>query len=189
MSSSVRPDELPATALLNASRAAGAYADCYVCEVQGAVSHAAFVEAFYTTRLFKLERFILRWLARRPATDADARRLAEGAAASFSAWRVEERAANQFLLADFTGRTKSWLMVAPVKGSSTGSNTSSNSGPITRLYFGSAVVPQKRPSASGQPAMGWAFHALLGFHRLYSRLLLGAARARLMRGGFAQQPL
>ena len=182
MTSPVHPAELPASALLQSCREGGAYTDCYVCEVDGTVSHAEFVEAFYTTRLFKLERFILRWLARRPATDADARRLADGTADHFSAWRVEARAANQLLLADFTGRTKSWLMVAPVTGSSTGSN----SGPKTRLYFGSAVVPKARRGASGQPAMGFVFHALLGFHRLYSRLLLEAARARLVRGGFTR---
>lgn len=164
--------ELPAEALLNACQEAGAYADCYVCEVEGAISHAAFVEAFYTTRLFKLERFILRWLARRPATDADARRLAIGTAESFSAWRVKARAANQLLLADFTGRTQSWLMVAPVADSGTDEKT--------RLYFGSAVVPQA--ARHGAPrSMGFGFHALLGFHRLYSRLLLGAARSRLKR--------
>lgn len=175
MTHSVHPAELPADALLQSCRAAGSYADCYVCDVEGAVSHAAFVEAFYTTRLFKLERFILRWLARRPATDADARRLAEGTAHGYSAWRVEGRAADQLLLADFTGRTKSWLMVAPVTGSDTG--------PQTRLYFGSAVVPGRRNGADEKPAMGFAFHALLGFHRLYSRLLLtaAAARSRVMR--------
>ena len=48
----------------------------------------------------------------------------------------------------------------------------------TRLYFGSAVVPRQRIGA-GQPAMGSLFHALLGFHRLYSRLLLRAASKRV----------
>ena len=174
MTGPVHPAELPVSALLQSCREAGAYTDCYVCEVDGVVSHADFVEAFYTTRLFKLERFILRWLARRPATDADARRLADGSADRFSAWRVEARAVDQLLLADFTGRTRSWLMVAPVTGTDTC--------PKTRLCFGSAVVPQTRPGAHGQPPMGFIFHALQGFHRLYSKLLLGAARDRLMRG-------
>jgi hypothetical protein len=176
MTSPVRPGELPAAALLKACREAGAYADCYVCEVDGAILHAAFVEAFYTTHLFKLERGMLRWLARRPATDADARRLADGTANSFSAWRVEARAANQLLLADFTGRTKSWLMVVPVENPGADSKT--------RLCFGSAVLP--RAARDGVPrSMGFVFHALLGFHRLYSRLLLGAARSRLL-GQFAR---
>jgi hypothetical protein len=173
MTRSVHPAELPAGALLQNCRAAGAYADCYVCDVEGVVSHAAFVEAFYTTRLFKLERFILRWLARRPATDADARRLAEGTADGFSAWRVEGRSTNQLLLADFTGHTKSWLMVAPVPDD--------GGHQCTRLHFGSAVVPRRSRGAHEKPSMGFAFHALLGFHRLYSRLLLTAARSRVMR--------
>jgi hypothetical protein len=173
MTHPVYPAELPAGALLQSCRAAGAYADCYVCDVEGVVSHAAFVEAFYTTRLFKLERFILRWLARRPATDADARRLAEGTADGFSAWRVEGRSSNQLLLADFTGRTKSWLMVGPVPDDS--------GHQYTRLYFGSAVVPRKGRGAHERPSMGFGFHALLGIHRLYSRLLLTAARSRVMR--------
>lgn len=43
----------------------------------------------------------------------------------------------------------------------------------TTLYFGSAVVPRKRGG------MGWPFTALLGFHKLYSRVLLGSAVRRL----------
>jgi hypothetical protein len=172
----IRPCALPPNALLQASRDAGAYTDCYACEVPGQVSHAAFVEAFYTTPLFKLERTLLGWLAHRPATDVDARRLAEGTADRFSAWRVQARGPNQLLLADFTGRTQSWLMVAHATDNGRRSGT--------RLYFGSAVVPQRPRQGEadrGITRMGFAFHALLGFHRLYSRLLLGAARSRVQR--------
>ena len=38
---------------------AGAYTDCFTTEVAGRVTHAQFVEAFYTSRVFKLERLIL----------------------------------------------------------------------------------------------------------------------------------
>jgi hypothetical protein len=176
MTHPIRTGELPPASLLLPSRDAGAFADCYVCEVDGQVSHAAFVEAFYTTPLFKLERTLLHWLARRPATDADAHRLAQAESNTFSAWRVETRAANQLLLADFTGRTKSWLMAEALPQTARP--------PQTRLYFGSAVVPKKSRSG-GPPRMGFGFHALLGFHRLYSRLLLGAARSRLQRLGRA----
>ena len=44
----------------------------------------------------------------------------------------------------------------------------------------SHVVP-KKSRVDGPQKMGFAFHALLGFHRLYSRLLLKAAGARLLR--------
>ena len=56
----------------------------------------------------------------------------------------------------------------------------------TRLYFGSAVVPVvSRQSAKAE--MGFAFRALLGFHKLYSRALLGAASARLTHRGATER--
>lgn len=184
----VLPCEVPQPAFLRKYGQDAGYADCYVTEVAGVVSQAAFVEAFYTTGLFKVERLILKWFAGRPSTDLDARRLAAGAVASFAAWRVEAQSAEQLLLADFTGSTRSWLMAEAGKtgssastGASTGASSSaSTTASSTRLYFGSAVVPKK----GGSPAtrkMGFAFHALLGFHRLYSRLLLSAASSRLRR--------
>jgi hypothetical protein len=166
--SSVRPCALPAGALLGRYGGAAGYADCWVSEVDRTITQAAFVEAFYTTRLFKLERTVLKWLAGRASSDVDAVRLARGGVDAFAAWRVEERRDDQLLLADVTGRTRSWLMTA----------TDARGG--TQLYFGSAVLPRTDPRA-GRPSMGRAFSALLGVHRLYSRLLLGAARARLLR--------
>jgi hypothetical protein len=90
-----------------------------------------------------------------PSSDTDVRRLAQEQAGSFAAWSVEGRAPNQLLLCDFQGRTRSWLMTQPIESG-------------TRLYFGSAVVPLRAP-----------YGVLLGFHKLYSRLLLSAARSRL----------
>ena len=148
------------------------FADCYVTQVSGLITQRDFIEAFYTSPLFKVERTCLKYLASKPATDADAKQLAAGAAAGFSAWRVEGQSTTELLLADFTGRTRSWLMTAPVTGSATP--------PSTLLYFGSAVVPHKGRDGS-TPDMGWPFHALIGFHRLYSRLLLSAASKRLGR--------
>ena len=129
------------------------------------VSHVDFVTAFYTTGLFKLERLILRWAVSRPSTDAEARELATRERDAFAAWTVEHRSENQLLMRDLYGRTRSWLMTAAEEGG-------------TRLYFGSAVLPT-RSSTSKPPVMGVRFQALLGFHRLYSRLLLNAARRRL----------
>ncbi|MEO5882000.1 MAG: hypothetical protein ABIQ06_06250 [Caldimonas sp.] len=140
-------------------------------DIPRTVSHAEFVEAFYTSALFKLERFVLRVFLSRPSTDLQAARLARGELDAFAAWSVEGRAANQLLLADVAGRTRSWLMVAP-------SGSADSAG--TRLYFGSAVVP-RRSTRSGRAGLGMVFSALLGFHKLYSRLLLQAARSRLSR--------
>jgi hypothetical protein len=131
------------------------------------VSHADYVEAFYTTWLFKLERFILAWLVDKPSTDSQARALARAELESFAAWSVEARAGNQLLMCDFQSRTRSWLMVEAAPAS-------------TRLYFGSGIVPVV-DRASGRKRLGAGFRILLGFHQVYSRALLAAARARLAR--------
>jgi hypothetical protein len=158
---------LPEFALLAARARDGEYADCYVVEVPQEVTHADFVEAFYTTWLFKLERFILAWLVKKPSTDAEARALARGERTAFAAWRMEERVGNQLVMRDFQGKTCSWLMVEPLPAS-------------TRLYFGSGIVPRV-DRITGAKRMGPGFSLLLGFHQLYSRALLGAARSRLAR--------
>ncbi len=166
---SIHPCELPASALLRRYSDGGAYVDCYVTEMARSVALAEFVEAFYTTGAFRLERLILRLAVSRPSSDLQARQLALGQLDSFAAWSVEGRAANQLLLTDYTGRTRSWLMVAGPEDAAS---------PGTRLYFGSAVVPV-RNAATGSARLGFVFSALLGFHKLYSRTLLSAARSRL----------
>ncbi len=172
--STVRQCELPASALLHRYRTEGAYVDCFVAHIDRDVSLETFVEAFYTTALFKLERLILRWCVARPSSDAQARQLAQGGTDSFAAWRVEARSDDQLLVGDFSGRTKSWFMVI----AHSPSDTSTPSG--TRLCFGSAVVPISY-SPNGESELGALFRALLGFHRLYSRLLIGAARSQIRR--------
>ena len=168
---SIQRCELPAGALLGKYQLGGDYTDCYFTEVAGRVSHAAYVEAFYSTALFKVERLLLSWLVAKPSTDDDARRLAAGDLESFAAWSVEARSADQLLLCDFQGRTRSWLMVS---GAQSGAIES------TRLYFGSAVVPVVS-TTSGTGTLGWSFRLLLGFHKVYSRALLYAAQSRLGR--------
>lgn len=170
---SIHRSEFPPDALLKKYQGGGVYADCYVTQTARHVSHAEYVEAFYTTPLFKLERLLLAWLVSKPSTDAQASQLASGTLDSFAAWSVEERREDQLLMCDFQGRTRSWLMVAPAEGESAES---------TRLYFGSAVVPARTPSAGTEtPDLGWTFRLLLGFHKLYSRALLFSAKSRLMR--------
>jgi hypothetical protein len=174
---SVQPCKVPLNSLLRAYKDGAGFADCYVTEMPGAVTQESFIEAFYTSPLFKVERTLLQYLASRPATDTDAKQLAHRKATRFSAWRVEGQSPSELLLADFTGRTRSWLMAVPVAGPDQPQRT--------RLYFGSAVVPRSG-KAGQEPRMGWVFHALLGFHRLYSRLLLLAASRRLARAGIAK---
>jgi hypothetical protein len=173
--------EAPPDSLLQALQRAGNFTDCYALQLPMAVTQAAFVEAFYTSPLFKLERWILGVAAARPSTDEEARALAQGRSDTFSAWRVTGRSGGQLLLTDMTGRTSSWLWAEPTgpSGSASGSPSASASG--TRLHFGSVVRPRPRPPGE-PPRFGAGFHALLGFHRLYSRGLLGAAARRLLAG-------
>lgn len=152
--------DLPAEALLQRYREQGAYTDCFAVDVPGQVAHAAFVEAFYTSSVFKLERLLLALFVSRPSNDAEVRELAGGKREKFAAWSVEARAPGQLLMCDFAGSTRSWLMAVPADGAG------------TRLYFGSAVVRRSQ---------GGAFRALLGFHKLYSRILLRAAASRVRR--------
>ena len=156
----VRSHPLPAHALLNDYTRRGAYTDCFVTEVAQPVTHAEFVEAFYCTPLFRLERWILAWLVSKPSTDAQARQLARAERRDFAAWSVEARADDQLLMRDYRGQTCSWLMVAVERHHDVD---------VTRLYFGSAVVPIAHLS----------YRLLLGFHKLYSRALLSSARRAL----------
>ena len=166
----VRECDLPANALSQRHRASGDYTDCFCTKIARAVSHAEFVEAFYSTWLFRLERRILARFAARPSTDSEARALALGQVDRFAAWTVEQRAPEQVLLRDFTGRTCSWLMAkAALEPGS------------TLLYFGS-VVTSVRDARTGRPSLGPVHGKLIGFHRMYSRMLLRAAARKLASG-------
>jgi hypothetical protein len=69
------------------------------------------------------------------------------------------------------GQTRLWLAVTAGQSAQ----------PATTLLFGSAVLPV-RPSGK----FGFAFHPLLGFHQVYSKLLLPAAAKRLAATAQAQ---
>lgn len=145
---------LPAVALLQRyAETPEAYTDCLTRDVAGQVDLAGFVTAFYKTPLFRVERFILRIIARRPSSDGQAADMAAGHTASFAAWTVEARTSQQLLLCDMGGHTRSWFMVAP-------------DGSGTRLYFGSAVVRKDTI----------VMKILLPFHQWYARALLKAVR-------------
>jgi hypothetical protein len=155
----------PANTLLRKYSMIGAYTDCYWTKVPGQVSFPEFILAFYTTPLFKLERFLLKLFVTKPSTDIQARQLAEGICDTFAAWRVEARSANEILMCDFRGRTRSWLMLVPADKAGR-----------TQLYFGSAVIPNAK---TGTLSLGFGYQALLGFHQIYSVLLLYSAKLRL----------
>ena len=160
---------VPASTMLNTYSIKGAYTDCYRTEVPGRVPFPEFVFAFYTTSLFKLERSILKLTVAKPSTDIQAIQLADGSLYQFAAWHVESRSENELLMRDFRGRTRSWLMIIPVN--TTGAAQ-------TSLYFGSAVVPIREPK-TGKSSIGTTYQALLGFHKIYSILLLYSAKSNI----------
>ncbi len=163
----IRPGALPEGALLGRyADVPGAYTDCYTTQVAGQVDLARYVESFYTTWLFRLERIVLQFLVGRPSDDAQARALAAGELDAFAAWSVEDRTASELLMCDMHGRTRSWFRVeAAAEGGS-------------RLYFGSAVLP-RAPADGGAAGIRGVYRWLLPAHRLYSRALLRAASSIL----------
>jgi hypothetical protein len=165
----IRKCPVPANTILEAYSMNGAYADCYETQVPCRVAFSEFIFAFYTTPLFKLERWILKLTVAKPSTDMQARQLAEGVMSEFAAWHVEDRRENELLMCDFRGQTRSWLSVAPVK---------TVNGDRTQLYFGSAVLPIRNPKTGGL-ALGSGYQILLGFHKVYSVLLLYTSGQRI----------
>jgi hypothetical protein len=167
---SIEKCPIPTNTMLAGYLIDGAYTDCYTTEIPKPISFSEFVFAFYTTFPFKLERLILKLTVSKPSTDDEARQLADGIIEKFAAWRVESRTENEIMMCDFHGRTRSWFMITP-------GNT--NIDTQTRLYFGSAVVPIRNPK-TGKPSLGFIYQSLLGFHRIYSIILLHSAKSRVI---------
>lgn len=159
----------PPDALLRRYVESGDYTDCYCTQISQTVSLEEFVYNFYTTPLFKLERWILGWAVSRPSTDDQLQQLLDQETENFAAWKLEARATQQMLMCDFRDRTRSWFMTEQLPN---------NSGTV--LYFGSAVVKTKDQPEKEQ-SMPCVFSALLGFHKLYSIALLRSAQGRLQR--------
>jgi hypothetical protein len=181
---SIAREAVPEDSLLKTHRGAvhperwGNYGDCFSVSVERGASLADFVFAFYTSPLFRIERLILGVLARAPAGDGDAHALAQGSATRFSIWYAGERTVTQLLMCDRYERTRSWFQVVPLDGGR------------TLLRFGSAVAAAPATAAPSSAASADAakaatssavFRLLLGFHILYSQLLLSAAKAGVMR--------
>ena len=147
---------VPRDALLQRHVGPGAYTDCFEAMSPFEVDLEAFIGAFYTTWLFRLERVVLSLVLRRWIRDREVAALAEGGDA-FAVWRVEARGAHQILLRETSGLTRSYLAVSAKEGG------------VTRLLFGSAVVgPQGR-----------VLRAMIPAHRLYSKALLRLAERKL----------
>src|SRR3546814_13771447 len=94
----IHATRLPNGALLEQYSASGAYTDCYSATLVGHISLADFMGVFYTTPIFKLERWILAKVLQLPSTDQEAQLLAQGRITRFAAWSVEARQIDQTVL-------------------------------------------------------------------------------------------
>ncbi len=159
----VLPDSLLASYFENG------FADSYRTELSGHISLEEFVFGFYTTKLFKLERFILAWTVLKPSNDMQAKELTENKTNKFAAWTVENRRENELLMCDMLERTRSWFMVNQI-------GTKEN--PRTQLYFGTGIAPTTK-GKTGKSSIGLFFITLLPFHKIYSVLLLYTAKTRI----------
>lgn len=161
----VSPGQPPPGALIERYRDLGDYVDCFVATLPGHVSHARYVEAFYTSPLFRLERWFLTLVLWKPSTDRQAAELARGDRDAFAAWTVEARAVDQTLVCDYLNVTRSWLQSV---------QTGEGEIAATTLYFGTVVSPTRAL---------WLFHigfrVLNGYHGGYARALLRSAARRL----------
>ncbi len=166
---SIEKCALPTQSLLAKYSHDGMYADTYRTEIQGEILFDAYIFAFYTTVLFKIEQFILAHVLRLPSNDNQAKELADGARNEFAAWRVEARNDNELLMCDISGRTRSWFMVH---------HLGSENNKRTQLYFGSAVAPVINQK-TGKSSLGFVFRALLGSHKIYSIFLLYFAKQKV----------
>ena len=146
----------------------GGYGDCFVVSIDRTVALAEFVVAFYTSPVFRIERWILRVAAGAPSTDQEARDLMAGSRDSFAVWSVAERTDTQLLMGDRYGKTRSWFRVTPQESAA------------TLLQFGSAVASRSNSGAVPR-ARGSLFGLLLKFHVVYSQVLLHAAKRGVMR--------
>jgi len=162
---------LPAKALSATYQEEGAFADCYYIDIPRDVTLETYIKAFYTTPVFKIERTLLSIVTFKVATDSDAMALSLDQSERYSIWTVERRQSNQILLRDFTQKTRSWLMIEKRKD---------DDAVITRLFFGSVVVP-KSVSSKGHASFGVLFHMFDRFHKFYSRMLLRSAYKSLLK--------
>ena len=144
----------------------GRYGDCFTIEVDRAVTLTQWVFAFYTSPLFRIERFILRVLAKAPSNDLQAEDVASGRRETFAIWVVGARTKDQLLMCDRYGKTRTWFRSVPQASGG------------TMLQFGSAVAARTRPD--GATGMSGGFKLLLEAHKIYSRALIGAAMKRAM---------
>lgn len=168
---SVKIGTIPENGLLNSyDRQPGCYIDCFTVEIARTVTLFEYISVFFNTPVFRLERLLLGLFASKPSDEKALKDLASGIGTTFAGWKVESRNKDQLLMSVGSGPIRTWLMIE--------SNLAKPD--VTRLYFGSGLVPVEQDSL-GKPSIGLIYRLTLGFHKFYSRLLLWLAAKGLQR--------
>ncbi len=153
-----KPIAPPPDAALTAYQAReGCHTDCFFIDVPGTLTLQTYIELFFDTWLFRLERRILALTGFGPAGLPEIQALASGQTETFAAWTVEIRTPTQILMNVAKSPIRTWLQVEPTP---TGA----------RLYFGSAVLPNPKSNRINRLTT-----ALTPLHLIYAKSLLGAA--------------
>lgn len=155
----------------------GCETDCFQADVPGHPDIDRFVHIFFDTWVFRIERRLLALLGEDYATSEDVAALAGRSSDTLAAWTVQDRSADEIILAFKRPRGRTWLQATQLDGS-LGS---------TRLRFGSALLPNI--DSEGQTAsISWGLKIGLPLHRLYARLLLAAAARDWKKGRQQERP-
>lgn len=146
----------------------GCHADAFMAEINFTPSLKDYITAMFGSPVFRIERVLLAVAAATPTFKKDLTAFALAEKDSFALWKTMERSDQELLMEVEKGRVRTWLMVEPTEGET------------SKLWFGSAIVPKTTPSREVGD-IGFTFKALMGFHKLYSRILLLAAIRGLKR--------
>ena len=174
---SVQTGEIPESGYLKPYRERSSwYTDCFFVDVQGQVCLSQFISAFFTTFLFRSERWVLGVFTSSPSSDQNVMDLASGVSDRLSLWRVEARDDQQLILSFGELGVRTWLMVEPHPEIAN----------VSRLYFGTGLdfssrVAPEMDSQSRERKVSVLFYPFLGFHRFYARLLLWSAKVKVSR--------
>ncbi len=161
----IRKTTLPAHAMLSRyADGTASYTDCFAYDYAGPVDLENFLNAFFNSWVFRLERFILKAAARVTISDEDTANFAAARSDRMGLWTAQDRDESQVLTIVGQGPIHSWWMVEP-------------KGERTRLYFGSAIRPMTAKDGSQRMNPAAKYGGLP--HRIYARILLAVAARKL----------
>ncbi|MTI09151.1 hypothetical protein [Curvivirga aplysinae] len=146
----------------------GHHADAFVGQIDGIVTLEDYILAFFDSPIFRIERSILSLFLLRRIKQSEIKELASGRSQQFALWKTKKRNEEELLLEVGDSQIRTWF------------HTEQEQSNKTKLYFGSAIVPDTT-SKNAKEGIGFTFRFFMGFHKLYSRILLQSALKKLKR--------